>query len=63
MNRLEGLVAATFTPMWTDGSFNFGINVVVGAGLPILKKWLGSIEARIGIGDVPDFRLLAILEF
>ena len=38
------------------------VNLIVGAGIPLGKGRAGSLEARFGIGDIPDFRLLAILE-
>lgn len=38
--------------------WKLGLSVTVGAQVPILKKNATNIEARLGIGDIPDFRLL-----
>ena len=58
-----GLGVLYADPKGTDGKWYAGLNLVLGASLPILKRQVGSFEARFGIGDIPDFRLLAILEF
>jgi len=47
-----------------DGSWELGIPLIVGVGLPILKNNATSIEGRFGvIGNIPDFRLLGIISF
>jgi len=53
--------APTFTT-W-DGSSDFGFTVVAGTQLPILKGHATNLEARFGIGDVPEFRILAAIVF
>ena len=57
-----GLGIAYIDPQGSDGKFKAGLNLIVGAGIPLGKGRAGSLEARFGIGDIPDFRLLAILE-
>jgi hypothetical protein len=47
-----------------DGRWELGIPLIVGVGLPVLKRNTTSVEGRFGIiGDIPDFRLLAIISF
>jgi len=38
--------------------WELGLSVTVGSQVPIFKKNATNIEARFGIGDIPDFRLL-----
>jgi hypothetical protein len=45
----------------SDSKWELGLSVVVGAQVPIIKKHATNIEARFGIGDIPDFRLLLAL--
>ena len=42
---------------------NLGITLVVGVQLPILERNATNIEARFGIGDIPDFRALFTIIF
>lgn len=42
---------------------NFGGNVVVGLQLPLIPNRATNLEARIGLGKVPDFRLLFAIIF
>jgi hypothetical protein len=42
---------------------NFGGNVVVGLQLPLIPNQATNLEARIGLGKVPDFRLLFAIIF
>ena len=42
---------------------NFGGNVVVGLQLPVIPNRATNLEARIGLGKVPDFRLLFAIIF
>ena len=53
--------APTFTT-W-EGDSSFGFTVVAGTQLPILKGHATNLEARFGIGDVPEFRILAAIVF
>ena len=53
--------APTFTT-W-ESSSDFGFTVVAGTQLPILKGHATNLEARFGIGDVPDVRILAAIVF
>jgi hypothetical protein len=41
-----------------NGSWEFGISLVAGLQVPIIPKKATNIEARFGILDIPDFRLL-----
>jgi hypothetical protein len=50
-----------FLDFKNDSKWKLGLSVVVGAQLPIIKKHATNIEARFGIGDIPDFRLLLAL--
>ena len=45
----------------SSSDWKLGLSVTVGAQVPILKKNATNIEARLGIGDIPDFRLLFAL--
>jgi hypothetical protein len=38
--------------------WELGLSLVVGTQVPIFERNATNLEARIGIGDVPDFRLL-----
>jgi hypothetical protein len=56
--------AAYIDASGVDGSWELGIPLIAGVGLPILKNHATSIEGRFGvIGKIPDFRLLAIISF
>ena len=44
-----------------DGYSEFGITLVGGVQVPIVKNKATNIEARFGLGDIPDFRLLLSL--
>ena len=46
-----------------DGGSGFGVTLVAGTQLPILKGHATNLEARFGTGDVPDFRILAAIVF
>ncbi len=50
-----------FLDFKNDSKWKLGLSVVVGAQLPIIKRHATNIEARFGIGDIPDFRLLLAL--
>jgi hypothetical protein len=56
--------AAYIDASGVDGTWELGIPLIVGVGLPVLKRNSTSIEGRFGIiGDIPDFRLLGIISF
>jgi hypothetical protein len=56
--------AAYIDASGVDGTWELGIPLIVGVGLPVLKRNATSIEGRFGIiGDIPDFRLLGIVSF
>jgi hypothetical protein len=38
--------------------WKLGLSLVIGTQIHILKKNATNVEARFGIGDIPDFRLL-----
>ncbi|MFQ5582866.1 MAG: hypothetical protein ACE5GL_00330 [Calditrichia bacterium] len=42
----------------SGSSWEFGITVVAGTSLPLNLAQGTNIELRLGIGDIPDFRLL-----
>ena len=44
-----------------DGFDEFGITLIAGVQVPIIKTKATNIEARFGLGDLPDFRLLFTL--
>lgn len=44
-----------------DGDDEFGVTLVGGVQVPIIKNKATNIEARFGLGDLPDFRLLLSL--
>ena len=44
-----------------DGFDEFGITLIGGVQVPIIKNKATNIEARFGLGDLPDFRLLFTL--
>jgi hypothetical protein len=46
-----------------EGDTEFGGTLIAGVLLPLLRNHSTSIEARFGLGDVPDFRLLGVLVF
>ena len=46
-----------------NSTWKLGLSVTLGAQVPILKKNATNIEARFGIGDIPDFRLLFVFIF
>jgi hypothetical protein len=41
-----------------DGFDEFGITLIGGVQVPIMKSRATNIEGRFGLGDLPDFRLL-----
>jgi hypothetical protein len=43
------------------GYSEFGITLVGGVQVPIVKNRATNLEARFGLGDIPDFRLLLSL--
>jgi len=50
----------------TDGgssSWELGLSLVAGARMPFSSFPPTSLEARFGVGDIPDFKVLLILEF
>lgn len=44
-----------------DGFDEFGVTLIGGVQVPIIKNKATNIEARFGLGDLPDFRLLFTL--
>ena len=44
-----------------DDFSEFGVTLVAGVQVPIVKNKATNIEARFGLGDIPDFRLLLSL--
>lgn len=46
-----------------SSDWNLGLTLVVGGRLPVGGKHAVNLEGRIGIGDVPDFRLIAAIVF
>jgi hypothetical protein len=46
-----------------SSDWNLGLTLVVGGRLPVGGKHAVNLEGRIGIGDVPDFRLIAAIIF
>lgn len=43
--------------------WNLGLSLVGGAELPLIAGHPSTLEVRIGIGDIPDFRLLLAIMF
>lgn len=43
--------------------WNFGLSLVGGVELPLIAGHPATLEARFGIGDIPDFRLLLAIMF
>ncbi len=43
--------------------WNLGLTLVVGGRLPVGGKHAINLEGRFGLGDVPDFRLIAAIIF
>lgn len=43
--------------------WNLGLSLVGGAELPLIAGHPSTLEARFGIGDIPDFRLLLAIMF
>ncbi len=43
--------------------WNLGLTLVVGGRLPVGGRHAVNLEGRLGIGDVPDFRLIAAIIF
>jgi hypothetical protein len=41
-----------------DGDWDLGLSTVLGGQLPLSRKFATNIEARFGIGSIPDFRLI-----
>lgn len=46
-----------------NSNWNVGVSAVVGGRLPVGGKHAVNLEARFGIGDIPDFRLIAAIIF
>lgn len=44
-----------------EGYSEFGITLVGGVQVPIVKNKATNLEARFGLGEIPDFRLLLSL--
>ncbi len=42
---------------------NVGVSLVGGVQLPILERHATNVEARFGVGDIPDFRALFTIIF
>lgn len=47
----------------TDGDVEIGVSLVGGMKFPMGTKNFYTLEARLGVGDIPDFRLLFGLAF
>lgn len=49
----------------SDGpsDWNLGLTLVVGGRLPVGGSHAVNLEGRLGVGDVPDFRLIAAIIF
>ena len=58
---LYGGIAPTYT-MGSENS-DFGGTWILGAQLPVLRKNATNLEARLGFGGTPSFRLLAVIVF
>lgn len=46
-----------------SSDWNLGLTLVVGGRLPVGGRHAVNLEGRIGLGDVPDFRLIAAIIF
>ena len=46
-----------------SSDWNLGLTLVLGGRLPVGGKHAVNLEGRIGLGDVPDFRLIAAIIF
>jgi hypothetical protein len=46
-----------------DSQWELGLSLVVGVQTPIIPRRATNIEARFGVGDIPDFRLLLAIIF
>lgn len=55
-----GGAAPTFITGENDYN-EFGVTLIAGVQVPIIKNKATNIEARFGLGDLPDFRLLFTL--
>lgn len=53
-----GATLTHFDPSEGDGDTEVGLSVVGGVQLPMGRSNSYNIEARFGIGDIPDFRFL-----
>jgi hypothetical protein len=53
-----GPTVAFWDSDFSDGSWELGLSVVVGVQMPLRALKSSSVEARFGIGDIPDVRLL-----
>lgn len=53
-----GLYAGAAPTLVFGDDTEFGGNLIVGTQLPIIKNKATNLEARFGLGGVPDFRLL-----
>ena len=51
-------MAAPRRPWSSRAIPDFGGTIVAGVNVPLFKGHESAIEGRIGIGDVPDFRIL-----
>jgi hypothetical protein len=54
--------AAPTLAFWEDNT-DVGATLVGGIQLPLLKDRATNLEARFGIGDIPEFRLLGVIVF
>ena len=46
-----------------SSDWNLGLTLVVGGRLPVGGRHAVNLEGRIGLGDIPDFRLIAAISF
>jgi hypothetical protein len=45
----------------SGSDWEFGVSLVAGIELPIIPLYATNLEARLGIGGIPDFRLLFVI--
>ncbi|MFQ5691035.1 MAG: hypothetical protein ACE5HQ_12275 [Gemmatimonadota bacterium] len=46
-----------------DNTWELGLSAVAGTQLPLIPGYATNLEARFGVGDIPDFRLLFAIIF
>ena len=58
-----GFYGGAAPSLWFSDNTEFGGNLIVGIQVPLIPNRATNLEARFGVGNVPDFRLLATLVF